>query len=269
MSKLEIRIGTRKSKLAIWQAKSVANELKKIGYNSSIIKINSEGDHDLTQPIYSFGIQGVFTRTLDSALLNNKIDIAVHSLKDVPTSLPKGIIVNSVLKRGNPMDVVLFNDKNKILENGTIGTGSLRRKAQWLKKFPLDKTQPIRGNINTRLEKLNSPNLKGIIIAKAAIDRLEINNIDFKNLDWMIPAPSQGAIGVASLESNDLIIKALAKINCEDTFYCTILEREFLRTLEGGCSAPIGALAIINKGVVSFKGGVFSLDGKYYVFCNH
>ena len=269
MSKLEIRIGTRKSKLAIWQAKSVANELKKIGYNSSIIKINSEGDHDLTQPIYSFGIQGVFTRTLDSALLNNKIDIAVHSLKDVPTSLPKGIIVNSVLKRGNPMDVVLFNDKNKILENGTIGTGSLRRKAQWLKKFPLDKTQPIRGNINTRLEKLNSPNLKGVIIAKAAIDRLEINNIDFKNLDWMIPAPSQGAIGVASLESNDLIIKALAKINCEDTFYCTILEREFLRTLEGGCSAPIGALAIINKGIVSFKGGVFSLDGKDSVLCNH
>ena len=109
MSKRDIRIGTRKSKLALWQAKTVADKLNKIGYNTSIVPIKSEGDMNLNQPIYSIGIQGVFTRTLDTALLNKKIDIAVHSLKDVPTKLPKGIILKSTIERGNPYDLLLFD----------------------------------------------------------------------------------------------------------------------------------------------------------------
>ncbi len=269
MSRREIIIGTRKSKLALWQAKTVANELKKIGYDSLILPVKSEGDQNLTQPIYSFGIQGVFTRTLDAALLNGKIDIAVHSLKDVPTKLASGIIINSVLERGSPLDVVLFEKKNKLLENGIIGTGSLRRRAQWLNKYPLDKTQPIRGNIQTRLKKLKSPSLKGIILAKAGLDRLDVKNTSFETLTWMIPAPSQGAIGIASLEKNQFTKKVLTKINCKKTFYCTKLEREFLKTLEGGCSAPIGALATIRDEFVNFKGGVFSLNGKNSALCSH
>jgi len=269
MSKSEIRIGTRKSELALWQAKTVANKLKKIGYNSSIMPIKSEGDFNLTQPIYSIGIQGVFTRTLDTALLNNKIDVAVHSLKDVPTKLPPGIILNSVLERGNPYDLILFDDKQALIKKGKIGTGSLRRKAQWLKKYPDDQTEVIRGNIQTRLEKLKKLNLKGVILAKAGIDRLGINKTNFETLNWMIPAPSQGVIGIASLENDVLIREVLAKINCDKTFYCTTLEREFLKTLEGGCSAPIGGYARISEGVVYFKGGLFSLDGKDSVICEH
>ena len=269
MSKREIRIGTRKSKLALWQAKAVANKLKKMGYNPSIMPITSEGDLNLTQPIYSIGIQGVFTITLDKALLNNTIDLAVHSLKDVPTKIPVGIILNSVLERGSPYDLILFDDKQALIKKGGIGTGSLRRKAQWLNKYPEDQTEVIRGNIQTRLEKLKKSNLKGVILSKAGIDRLGINKINFELLNWMIPAPSQGAIGITCLENNALIREALGEINCDKTFYCTTLEREFLKTLEGGCSAPIGGYASIIDGVVHFKGGLFSLDGKDSVVCEH
>ena len=269
MSKRKIRIGTRESKLALWQAKAAANQLKKFGYNSSIVPIKSDGDQNLTQPIYSFGIQGVFTRALDSALIDDKIDIAVHSLKDVPTALPSGIIINSVLERGNPLDIILFKNEEDLLKSQSVGTGSLRRKAQWLNKYPQDKTEPIRGNVQTRLEKLDSCTIKGIILAKAGIDRLAINTIKFKTLSWMIPAPAQGTIGIASLESNEFIKKALVGVNCEKTFYCTTIEREFLKILEGGCSAPIGALASIENEIVNFKGGLFSLDGKDSVLCNY
>ena len=144
-----------------------------------------------------------------------------------------------------------------------------RRKAQWLSKYPADKIQPIRGNIQSRIKKLNTKELKGIIISNAAIERLSIKDIKFEKLDWMIPAPSQGAIGVACLKNNQLIRENLSKINCEETSYCTKLEREFLKILEGGCSAPIGGIAKIEKKNVDFKGGVFSLDGKASELCYH
>ena len=269
MSRFKIRIGTRKSNLALWQAKTVANKLKEIGFQSSIITLKSDGDINPTQPLYSFGIQGVFTKTLDSALLEKKIDIAVHSLKDVPTSLPSEIVLGAVLKRGNPYDIIIHNKQDGCQKNGFIGTGSLRRKAQWLSKYPADKIQPIRGNIQSRIKKLNTKELKGIIISNAAIERLSIKDIKFEKLDWMIPAPSQGAIGVACLNNNQLIRENLSKINCEETSYCTKLEREFLKILEGGCSAPIGGIARIEKKNVDFKGGVFSLDGKASELCSH
>ena len=269
MSKREIRIGTRKSKLALWQAKTVADKLNKIGYKSFIVPIKSEGDINLSQPIYSMGVQGVFTRTLDTALLNKKIDIAVHSLKDVPTKLPEGIILNSTINRGNPYDLLLFDDESKLINVGKVGTGSLRRRAQWLNKYPQDETEVIRGNVQTRLEKLKTSNLKGVILAKAGIDRLGIKNLKFEVLKWMIPAPSQGAIGIASLENNESVKKALLQINCNKTFYCTAIERTFLRTLEGGCSAPIGGLAVIDGDFVDFKGGLFSLNGRESVITDH
>ena len=269
MSKYKIRIGTRKSKLALWQANTVASRLREVGYESSIITVQSEGDLNLTQPIYSLGIQGVFTRALDSFLIKQKIDIAVHSLKDVPTLIPSGIFLGAVLKRGNPSDIILYDKMEDQNKNGLIGTGSLRRKAQWLKKYPLDKIEPIRGNIQTRIKKLSSQKFKGIILAKAAIDRLAINDVNFKKLDWMIPAPSQGAVGIACLDSNKFIMKILSKINCDQTSHCTKIEREFLRILEGGCSAPIGGIARIEKEHVHFDGGIFSLDGKVSQVCTH
>lgn len=267
MSKYNIRIGTRKSKLALWQAKTVAEKLKEIGFQSSIISIKSEGDINLTQPLYSFGIQGIFTKALDSSLINQKIDIAVHSLKDVPTSIPSGIILGAVLKRGDPFDTIVYKNTEDYNKKGLIGTGSLRRKAQWLKKYPSDKIESVRGNIQTRIKKLNNSKYKGIIMAKAAIDRLSIKNIQLKKLDWMIPAPAQGAIGIACLKKDKFIRKILSNINCVNTEFCTKLEREFLRILEGGCSAPIGGISRIEKNYVHFHGGVFSLDGKVSELC--
>jgi hydroxymethylbilane synthase len=269
MSKREIRIGTRKSKLALWQAKTVANKLNEIGYKSSIFPIKSEGDINLIQPIYSMGVQGVFTRTLDAALLENKIDIAVHSLKDVPTNLPEGIVMNSTIRRGDPYDLLLFDEESKLHNIGKVGTGSLRRRAQWLRKHPHDETEVIRGNVQTRIEKLKGLNLKGVILAKAGIDRLGIKNLNFKVLKWMIPAPSQAIIGIASLDTNKSVKKVLSKINCEKTFYCATIERTFLRILEGGCSAPIGGLAVTEGGFANFKGGLFSLNGEKSVLADH
>ena len=269
MSKREIRIGTRKSKLALWQAKTVANKLNEIGYKCSIFPIKSEGDINLIQPIYSMGVQGVFTRKLDAALLENKIDIAVHSLKDVPTNLPEGIVMNSTIRRGDPYDLLLFDEESKLHNIGKVGTGSLRRRAQWLRKHPHDETEVIRGNVQTRIEKLKGLNLKGVILAKAGIDRLGIKNLNFKVLKWMIPAPSQAIIGIASLDTNKSVKKVLSKINCEKTFYCATIERTFLRILEGGCSAPIGGLAVTEGGFANFKGGLFSLNGEKSVLADH
>lgn len=144
-----IKIGTRASKLAVWQAKQVQTLLQKINISSSIIKIKSSGDKDLSKPVYELGVTGVFTKEIDLALLNNEIDIAVHSLKDVPTKLPLGVIQGAVLQRGSELDVIIPNNTLKSKEN-TIATGSLRRKAQWLNRFKTDNIVEIRGNVQTR-----------------------------------------------------------------------------------------------------------------------
>ena len=157
MSKL-IRIGTRDSELALWQAKSVESQLKSLGHETKLIPVKSTGDLALNQPIYELGITGVFTRTLDIALLNEEIDIAVHSLKDVPTRLPKGIVQAAVLKRGNVRDTLVFKKNEEFLaqREAVVATGSLRRKAQWLNRYPTHTIEGLRGNVNTRLQKLET-----------------------------------------------------------------------------------------------------------------
>tara|TARA_B110000027_G_scaffold131916_1_gene157098 strand:- start:73 stop:987 length:915 start_codon:yes stop_codon:yes gene_type:complete len=257
-----LRIGTRESQLALWQSQNVANSLEKEGASSTLIKIKSDGDTDLVKPLYAMGVQGVFTKTLDTALLQNRIDIAVHSLKDVPTQLPKGIIIAAVLSRGSVSDVLLKKtDANNQNSNSTIGTGSLRRKAQWLNKYPDYEVENLRGNVQTRIEKLNQSDWHGAIFAKAGLERMELLGNDYQVLDWMIPAPAQGAIAVVCREE-DLEIKALFKnIHCETTSICVGIERSFLNILEGGCTAPIGAIAKFEGKKITFKAGLFSTDG--------
>ena len=154
MSKI-IRIGTRDSALAMWQAKMVQQQLEALKFKTELVPIKSDGDLDLDQPLYEMGITGIFTKSLDVALLNNKIDIAVHSMKDVPTSLPEGIIESAVLKRHSNKDILVYNNLEFLEKpNETIGTGSLRRRAQWLNKYPYHKTEDLRGNVITRLSKL-------------------------------------------------------------------------------------------------------------------
>ena len=153
MSKI-IRIGTRDSALALWQAKTVQSQLQHLGYETVLVPVKSTGDLVLNKPIYELGITGVFTRTLDIALINEEIDIAVHSLKDVPTILPDGVVQAAVLKRGNIRDTLVFKNNEEFLaqKDAVIATGSLRRKAQWLNRYPTHNIVGLRGNVNTRLE---------------------------------------------------------------------------------------------------------------------
>ncbi|MDA9893608.1 hydroxymethylbilane synthase [Flavobacteriaceae bacterium] len=258
-----IRIGTRKSELALWQAKEVKAALELQGHRCELVLIESNGDQDLNQPLYAMGIQGIFTKTLDTALLNKKIDIAVHSLKDVPTLLPKGIQIKAVLSRGNPMDVLVYNTSFNAWEtDASIGTGSLRRKAQWLRKNPNHKVENLRGNLQKRLEKLNNSEWSGAVFAQAGLERLDLLKVNHEVLDWMLPAPSQGIVGIACLETNRALQEVLEKINCTTTAKCAHIERSFLNTLEGGCTAPVGAHAYFKNDKLYFKGGLFSLDGK-------
>tara|TARA_B110000495_G_C23032824_1_gene615740 strand:+ start:867 stop:1769 length:903 start_codon:yes stop_codon:yes gene_type:complete len=256
-----IRIGTRSSKLAVWQAKKVQEKLKEINISSTIVQINSSGDKDLSKPIYELGITGVFTKEIDIALINKEVDIAVHSLKDVPTALPKGVVQSAVLKRGSEKDVIIIN-KDLLKLNNTVATGSLRRKAQWLNKYKSDKIVDIRGNVGTRLKKLKESNWRGTIMAKAGLERLNLLPLNYIDLDWMIPAPAQGAISVQNLAKNSLITKMLNKITHSETEMCTNIERTFLKKLEGGCSAPIGAHAKVVDGCIEFCGVILSVDGK-------
>jgi hydroxymethylbilane synthase len=256
-----IRIGTRASKLAVWQAEQVQGLLQTINVSSSIIKIKSSGDKDLSKPVYELGTTGVFTKEIDLALLNNKIDIAVHSLKDVPTKLPLGVMQGAVLQRGSELDVIIQNKALKSKEN-TIATGSLRRKAQWLNKFKTDNIVEIRGTVQTRLRKLNENNWNGTIMAKAGLERLGILPIDFQDLNWMVPAPAQGAISVQNLTLNSSIAEMLRQINHFETELCTNIERSFLNKLEGGCTAPIGAHAKIVNDSIVFRGVLLSVNGE-------
>ncbi|WP_341216397.1 hydroxymethylbilane synthase [uncultured Wocania sp.] len=259
-----IRIGTRDSELALWQANIVKKLLEEAGHKTELIPVKSTGDLVLDKPLYELGITGIFTRTLDIAMLNHDIDIAVHSLKDVPTVLPKGIIQAAVLKRGNVNDTLVFKDNEEFLsaKEAVIATGSLRRRAQWLNRFPTHTITDLRGNVNSRLQKLeDNKNWNGAIFAAAGIGRIGIRPEEAINLDWMIPAPAQGAIMITALEEDDFVKEACAELNHEETDICTTIEREFLNKLEGGCTAPIGALAYIKNEEVNFKGVLLSENG--------
>lgn len=269
-----IKIGTRDSELALWQAHKVQTSLENLGYKTQLVPVKSEGDLNLDQPLYEMGITGIFTKTLDIAMLSGQIDIAVHSMKDVPTALPKGIVEAAVLKRASPKDILLHKGLDFLNAEGTIASGSLRRKAQWLNKYPRHTVVDLRGNVNTRLQKLNDNNWNGAIFAEAGLERLGFLTPINKTksplperglgdaLNWMLPAPAQGALLVVAMEKDTLIREALTKLNHRETEICVHIEREFLKVLEGGCTAPIGALATINGGEVSFEGNLLSLDGK-------
>jgi hydroxymethylbilane synthase len=211
------------------------------------------------------GVQGVFTRSLDIALLENRIDIAVHSMKDVPTRLPEGISQASVLKRGNHLDL-LVPGKSAWKESSAvpriIATGSIRRKAQWLHRFPTDEVLPLRGNVNTRMQKLMESNWDAAIFAAAGLERIAIKPEQAVELDWMLPAPAQGAIMVAARSHHEPVLQACKLLNHPPTEICVKAERDFMRTLEGGCSMPISAYACIENDSMVFAGNMLSLDGK-------
>ena len=265
MAEKKIRIGTRDSELALWQAHTVQNKLNDLGYKTEIVAVKSQGDIILDKPLYELGITGIFTKTLDIAMINGDVDIAVHSMKDVPTALPTGIVQAAVLERANTLDILVHKGNLDFLEtNGTIATGSLRRQAQWLNKYPNHTVVDLRGNVNSRMRKLQESDWNGAVFAAAGLERINLKPTDYIDLDWMIPAPAQGVMLVVAMGNDNFTLDALSNLNHVETQICTHIERQFLRTLEGGCTAPIGALATYNEeeDTIHFDGVLFSLDGK-------
>jgi hydroxymethylbilane synthase len=285
-----LRIGTRDSQLAVWQATLVKDLLAQHGYEAELVYLKSEGDIDLKTPLYEMGVQGIFTRTLDIALLHNRIDIAVHSMKDVPTVLPKGIVQSAVLKRASHKDLFVYkgdadeiykalgfvngewskvNHENDLLtihhSRFTVATSSIRRKAQWLNRYPNHTLENLRGNVNTRLKKVEESDWNGAIFAAAGLERIDLRPGTSVELDWMLPAPAQGAIMVVCRLGDEYALEACSHFNDEQTALCTKVEKDFLRALMGGCSTPISALAEIKDRQLNFKGNIFSVDGKHRV----
>jgi hydroxymethylbilane synthase len=251
--------------LALWQAHTVQNKLNDLGYTTEIVAVKSQGDIILDKPLYELGITGIFTKTLDIAMINGQVDIAVHSMKDVPTALPQGIVQAAVLERANTLDILVHKGNLDFLTTtGTIATGSLRRQAQWWHKYPNHQVVDLRGNVNTRMQKLAESDWNGAVFAAAGLERINLKPDNYINLDWMIPAPAQGAMLVVAMANDEFTKDAVSQLNDIETEICTYIERQFLKTLEGGCTAPIGALAQYDeeKDTIEFKGVLFSVDGK-------
>lgn len=260
-----VRIGTRESALALFQALAVQQKLNSLGVESEIIEITSDGDIDLVTPLYEMGIQGIFTKSLDTALLQNRIDVAVHSTKDIPTKLAKGLLLSAVLERASPYDcLVLRADRTpaQLHLDCRIATSSLRRKMQWLSRYPHHSIENLRGNIQTRLEKLNRSNWQGAIFAEAAMERLGISSHPIVRLDWMLPSPAQGAIGIVCRQDDHRMVEICSAINHRETNICISAERSFLSALHGGCAVPIAAYAMVKNETLFFKGNIFSLNAK-------
>ena len=259
-----IKIGTRNSPLALWQAREVARNLQNKNYKTDIVPILSSGDKNLTQPLYTLGITGIFTKDLDIALLNKEVDIAVHSLKDIPTELPQNLKIIAVLERDYPEDVLVRKKDSATLDlkNLKIATSSLRRRAFWLREFPETQFSDIRGNVQTRLKKLEENDFDATLFSLAAIARMGLN-VDYEQLPMMISAPAQGVVAVCGRNDDAEIQEIFESINHKKTQICIDIERSFLNTLEGGCTAPIGAFAEINdQNEIRFVGRLCSLDGK-------
>lgn len=261
-------IGTRGSDLAMWQSNAVAGMLRDSypGLEVEITIIETKGDRILDVALDKIGDKGLFTKELELALLSGEIDIAVHSLKDLQTELPEGLMLGAVTERTNPEDALVAEPGmtlEGLPEGGTVGTGSLRRRALLLSLRPDLNIVDLRGNVPTRLKKYHDNDWDGVILARAGLERLGLDHEIAQIIppDVMVPAVCQGALGVEVREENFRVVELLRKIEHGPTRYRAEAERAFLRTLEGGCQAPIGAFATVNGDRLHLTGVYATLDG--------
>ena len=264
-----ITIGTRSSKLALWQAKHVKEELLKHfpDLKIELKEIKTKGDHITDVALSKVGGKGLFTKEIEDALLKGDIDLAVHSLKDLPTKLPEGLKIGAVLTRENPCDVLISKNKIKFKEltkGAKIGTSSLRRIAQ-LKAIRADLEYiDLRGNLDTRIKKLESGEYDGIILAYAGVKRLGFENLISEHFSTteIFPAVGQGTLVVETRENDLEIEEIIFSLNNYESHISALCERSFLERLQGGCQVPIGAISEIKNDEIIIKGIVASLDGK-------
>ncbi|MGV8090797.1 MAG: hydroxymethylbilane synthase [Mangrovibacterium sp.] len=269
MSNKTIKIGTRGSKLALWQAEQVqaylADAFPRLAVKKTIIK--TKGDIILDVSLSNIGDKGLFTKEIENALLNGEVDLAVHSLKDLPTELPDGLIIGGMLPRGEVRDVLISKDGRKLSEmtgNDRIATSSLRRKAQLLHFNPELNLIDIRGNVDTRIQKMKDGYCDALIMAGAGMIRLGYQDMitEYLNPTLMLPAVSQGAVAIEIRENDEATLQLINAITDEDTWSITMAERAFLRTLEGGCQVPLGCYCEKNGEKLRITGILAGLDGK-------
>ncbi|WP_094550331.1 hydroxymethylbilane synthase [Rubricoccus marinus] len=263
-----LRLGTRTSRLAMWQARHVADTLRAAwpGLSVELVPFVTEGDKTLDKPLPEIGGKGLFTLELESALLDGRIDLAVHSLKDLPTDDPDGLTVGATTERADPRDAWICpsGDTLESLASGAvIGTSSLRRGAQILRQRPDVVIQSIRGNVETRIRKVQEGGYAAGILALAGLDRLEITDraASILDLDTMLPAPGQAALGVQTRSDDPDVLRLIAALDHAETRASVTAERAFLAGLGGGCSAPIAALGTASGDRLHLRTRVVSTDG--------
>lgn len=269
MSKKKVIVGSRDSVLAMWQTKFVVEQLMAVTdqYEFEIVSLKTKGDKILDVSLAKIGDKGLFTKELEVGLLQGEIDFAVHSMKDMPTVLPEGLQISSLLKRHNPADVLIsekYDSFAALPQGAKVGTSSLRRKAQLLHARPDLDIHDVRGNLQTRMRKMREENFDGIILAAAGVERLDWHDQITEELsyDICLPAVSQGVIGVETRTDDPEIIALVQLVNDVQTASCVAAERALLKSLEGGCQIPIGAYAQLEGDTVVLQGLVGSLDGK-------
>jgi len=272
---MEVRIGTRTSKLAQWQTQQVVNQLTAEGFSCQLINISTEGDLNRSTALHEVGGVGLFTKAIDQAMLKREIDIAVHSAKDIPTVIPEELEIVAFMKREDPREVLLARSKDVHLENFTrrwvIGTSSLRRQAFLRHHFDHVEPKSIRGNIDTRIAKLQSDEYDGIILAYAGVKRMGWEALITQkfNVQSFVPAVGQGSVAVVS--HRDFAHKNYIQqlLNHHLTDIAVRCERSFLRKMEGGCHTPIFGFATTTPSTISLTAGIATLDGKKYIKESH
>lgn len=269
MSKKRLIIGTRKSDLALWQANFVKKEIERTNKNIivELKHISTKGDKIVDVALSKIGDKGLFTKELELALLDGRIDIAVHSLKDLQTEIPKGLEIAAITRRHDVEDVLIARKKGmtiqKLPEGSKVGTGSLRRRSQLKHLRPDIRVEELRGNVPTRIQKFLDSDWEAIILARAGVERLRMKKYisSYLSADEFIPAVGQGALGIEVKSGNDAAIKALRPLHHSNTAAAVFAERAFLKELEGGCQVPIGAFARVKANGLYLEGYVGRVDG--------
>ncbi len=268
----EILVGSRQSRLALWQAQWVVEQLKQKHPERffRIVGIKTKGDRILDAPLAKIGDKGLFTKELEMALLTRSCDLAVHSMKDLPTRLPEGLTVGAICRREYPGDVLISKQGftfQELPRGARIGTSSLRRKAQLLRFRPDLKMVDVRGNLTTRLGKLSGQELDALVVAYAGICRLGLEKEITQKIPFSIclPAVGQGSIGVEIREDDEEMRELVAGLEDAQARAAITAERAFLRRLEGGCQVPVGALGRVEEGRLQLEGIVLTLDGRRYI----
>ena len=274
--KEKIRIGTRGSQLALYQAEKTREALVEMlpGIPVELVVIKTKGDKILDVALSKIGDKGLFTKEIENALLSNEVDLAVHSLKDLPTTLPEGLKLGAVLERGEFRDAFVSRDGRKLNElraDDVIATSSLRRKAGLLRQHPGLQIVDIRGNVQTRLRKMEEGYCDGMLMAAAGLQRLHLDHYITEILDpgFLIPAASQGIIAIESRVDDKRVDAFLKSINHAGTWNAATVERGFLRSIEGGCQVPVGCYTRMEGDTVYITGFVASPDGREYLWGEH